>query len=223
MAINSITIDGPAGAGKSTVAKIVADRLSYVYLDTGAMYRALTYLALENKLDLTDEDKLAKLAQELDFAFEWTPTGQKVIVNGEDLTTQIRTPEVSQLVSTVAKYPKVRQLLVACQQKIAAEKPSVLDGRDTGTWVLPQARHKFFLTASALKRAERRCQELLEKGYSVTVGQIQEEIEMRDREDQQREVAPLIAAEDAVWIDTSDLTIQQVVDSILEVVERGKG
>ncbi|MDW7675419.1 MAG: (d)CMP kinase [Bacillota bacterium] len=219
----NITIDGPAGAGKSTVAKIVADRLNYTYLDTGAMYRAITYLALQHHISLTDETQLEQLAAKLELQFKWGSDRQLVFCNGKDITEEIRSSIVSNSVSTVAKVPGVRKEMVELQRKIARHKGNVLDGRDTGTFVLPEAECKFFLTASVEKRAERRTNELLAKGILVEVEKIQSEISARDKEDMERAVSPLIAAEDAIHIDTSSLEIPEVVAFILEIVSKKAG
>jgi len=217
---SNITIDGPAGAGKSTVAKLVADKLCYIYLDTGAMYRTLTYLAQQNNISLEDEESLVQLAKTLNFRFEWGIDRQKVFCNDQDITSQIRTAIVSNAVSILARHPKVREQMVTLQRKIAAGKGVVLDGRDTGTFVLPEAEHKFFLTASVEKRAERRTKELIDQGHLVDLETIKAEIKKRDKNDSERAVAPLKAATDAIIMDSSDLSIQQVVDKIIQYVSK---
>jgi cytidylate kinase len=219
---SNITIDGPAGAGKSTVAKLVADKLSYIYLDTGAMYRTLTYLAQQNNISLEDEESLVQLAKILNFRFEWGIDRQKVFCNDQDITSQIRTPIVSNAVSVLARHPKVREQMVTLQRKIAVGKGVVLDGRDTGTFVLPEAEYKFFLTASVGKRAERRTKELIDQGHQADLETIKAEIKKRDKNDSERAVAPLKVAPDAIIIDTSDLSIQQVVDKIIQFVSNEK-
>lgn len=218
----NITIDGPAGAGKSTVAKIVADQLNYVYLDTGAMYRVITYLAINKGVDFEDAQTLAEIAQKVKISFEWGLNQQRVYCFGQEITDEIRTPLVSNKVSIVAKHPLVREQLLTMQRQIAKSRGVVLDGRDTGTCVLPNADYKFFLTASVEQRAQRRAKELLAKGYPVDIAQVMVEISQRDKEDMEREVSPLKKAPDAILIDTSSKTIDEVVSDILEIVQRGK-
>jgi cytidylate kinase len=222
MGKSNITIDGPAGAGKSTVAKLVADRLNYVYLDTGAMYRTLTYLALQNNLSLEDEESLAGLAVTLNIRFEWGVDRQRVFCNEQEVTDQIRTPAVSNAVSIIAKHAKVREQMVVWQREIAADKGVVLDGRDTGSYVLPEAEYKFFLTASVDERAERRTKELIAQGYQADLATIKAEIEKRDKSDSERAIGPLKAAPDAIIIDTSELSISQVAEKIIQLAANKK-
>ncbi|MBT2656415.1 (d)CMP kinase [Bacillus sp. ISL-18] len=219
----SIAIDGPAAAGKSTVAKIVAERLSYVYIDTGAMYRALTYKAINNQLDL--EDEAALLDTLLSTVIELKPsnTGQLVILDNCDVTDLIRTSEVTNSVSYVARQPKVREEMVKRQQAFATEGGVVMDGRDIGTHVLPNAEVKVFLLASVEERAERRHTENLEKGFPSDLEKLKEEIAQRDKIDSERAVAPLKKASDAIEIDTTSLTIPDVVEKIMALVNERIG
>ncbi len=214
-----ITIDGPAGSGKSTVARILAERLGILYLDTGAIYRSLGYLALKNGIPLDDEDRLAELAASMELSLEKGPSGTKVILNGEDVSSKIRTEEIGQAASSVSRHPKVRQALLELQRSFARKGSLVAEGRDTGTVVFPNAHVKVFLTASPEVRAQRRYRELKEKGEEADYQAILESIVRRDRQDSSREVAPLKPAEDAVVIDTSELTVEEVVDRVLKLVE----
>jgi len=213
----NIAIDGPAGAGKSTVAKIVAEKLNMTYIDTGAMYRAITWLALcHNKHkseDIIELAKQAKIQLEKD----------RIYINGENVSDAIRSAEVNNEVSKVAKIPELRLIMVKMQQEMARNKGVVMDGRDIGTTVLPDAKYKFFLTASAKERALRRFKEMLSKGQKVTLEEVEREILQRDYRDTNRDVSPLKAAEDAVIIDTTDKTVEQVVEEILNVIRGGEG
>ncbi len=217
----SIAIDGPAAAGKSTVAKIIAEKLSYIYIDTGAMYRALTFIAMKNNNDLNNEEQLMTSLNNTLIQLKPSENGQLVFLNGEEVTETIRSSEVTNSVSIVAKHRKVREEMVRRQQKLAENGGVVMDGRDIGTHVLPDAEVKVFLLASALQRAKRRHEENLSKGYESDLNVLMKEIETRDKLDSEREVAPLRQAEDAVVIDTTSLSINQVVERIMDlVVER---
>lgn len=217
----SIAIDGPAAAGKSTVAKIIAEKLSYIYIDTGAMYRALTFIAIKNNNDLNNEEQLMTSLNNTLIQLKPSENGQLVFLNGEEVTETIRSSEVTNSVSIVAKHRKVREEMVRRQQKLAENGGVVMDGRDIGTHVLPDAEVKVFLLASALQRAKRRHEENLSKGYESNLDVLMKEIETRDKLDSEREVAPLRKAEDAVVIDTTSLSINEVVDRIMDlVVER---
>lgn len=211
----TIAIDGPAAAGKSTVAKIVAEKLSCVYIDTGAMYRALTLKAINNQVDLQNEELLVGLLANTTIKLKQSATGQLVILDTEDVTEEIRSQEVTNNVSYVAMHPEIRREMVARQQALAAHTSVVMDGRDIGTHVLPNAEVKIFLIASVEERAKRRFEENTKKGYNVDLEELKKEIEQRDLIDSQREAAPLIKAENAVEIDTTSLTIEQVADNIL--------
>jgi len=214
-----VTIDGPAGAGKSTVARILAQKLGLLYIDTGAMYRAVALKALRRGINLGDHTELTRLAGETEV--QLVP-GQKqlVLLDGEDVTEEIRSPEVSRHVSLVAAVPGVREVLVRQQRRMAEECGVVMDGRDTGTVVLPQAKCKFFLTATAEERARRRAKELAARGYEVDLTRLTREIEERDYLDSNRAVSPLAAAEDAVIIDTSHMELEEVIDVISDWVAK---
>ncbi|MFI8685208.1 (d)CMP kinase [Rossellomorea sp. NPDC077527] len=215
-----IAIDGPAAAGKSTVAKIVAGKLSYLYIDTGAMYRSLTYKALTNNVDLHNEQELNQLLSGTTIDLEPSDQGQLVLLDGENVTDEIRQASVTNSVSHVAVHSRVREEMVKRQQELAQEGAVVMDGRDIGTHVIPDAEIKVFLLASVDERAQRRHEENLSKGYPSDLDQLKEEIARRDKIDSEREVAPLRKAEDATEIDTTSLSISEVVDQIMVLVER---
>lgn len=224
----SIAIDGPAGAGKSTIARRIAQILSYTYIDTGAMYRAVTLKALRQGADFLDEKKLETIAEQIQINLKpYTSTDGKynnrVIMDGEDVTEEVRTPLISQNVSLAAKVPGVRDHMVRLQRNMADAGGVVMDGRDIGTVVLPQAELKVFLTASIEERAKRRYKELIEKGYQIDLAALQEEIALRDKIDSEREIAPLKQAAGALVINTTNLTIQQVVELIIKEHEKKKG
>jgi len=215
----SIAIDGPAAAGKSTVAKRVAENLSYIYIDTGAMYRALTYKAIVLEVDLENENELSQLLAETKIDLIPEKGGQSIYLNGENVTEEIRTSKVTNSVSIVARHQLVRNELTKRQQILAANGGVVMDGRDIGTHVLPNAEVKVFLLASVEERAKRRHAENLSKGYPSDLMQLQKEIEQRDKLDSEREIAPLKKAVDAIEIDTTSLEIEQVVEKIMELVK----
>lgn len=214
-----IAIDGPASAGKSTVAKIVAVELGYIYCDTGAMYRALTYQALEKNIAVTDEEQLVKLLKEMTISFQPNGDNQKVFVNGQEVTEAIRLPNVTNLVSAVSAHGEVRAELVKRQQEIASHGGVVMDGRDIGTAVLPTAEVKIFLVASVAERAQRRYKENMSKGIETSLDVLQQEIAERDYKDSHREVSPLIQAEDAILLDTTSLSIEQVAEKIRQIIQ----
>lgn len=211
----SIAIDGPAAAGKSTVAKIVAEKLSYIYIDTGAMYRALTLKSIRGNADLEDEMTIIEILRDTQINLLPGEVGQIVLLDNQDVTTDIRTAEVTNSVSIVAKHRLVRMEMVARQQKFASDGGVVMDGRDIGTHVLPHAEVKIFLLASVEERALRRHNENLSKGFPSNLDQLKQEIQLRDKLDSEREAAPLKKAEDAFELDTTSLSINQVVDKIL--------
>lgn len=213
-----IAIDGPASAGKSTVAKILASELNYVYCDTGAMYRALTLQALKHNIDVDDEEKLVALLKDTSISFEPDEDQQKVFLNQEDVTMDIRQPDVTNNVSAISAHKGVREELVRRQQEIAQAGGIVMDGRDIGTAVLPDAEVKIFLVASAKERAERRYKENVSKGITTPLKVLQKEIEDRDYKDSHREVSPLVQAEDAIRLDTTSLSITQVVNKMKELM-----
>lgn len=211
----SIAIDGPAGAGKSSVARTLAQRLGYLHIDTGALYRALTLLVLRRGVNPAEEAAIAKLAREAQISLVAGSGGVKVFLDGEDVTDAIRDPVVSENVSLVAQHPRVRDHLLAIQRELAADGGVVMDGRDIGTVVLPDADLKVFLTASAKERARRRMKELRTQGHKVTYKDILLSIRARDNLDAERLVAPLRAAADAVFLDTTGKDIDTVVEEIL--------
>jgi len=213
-----IALDGPAGAGKSTVARRVAQALGLLFLDTGAMYRALTWKALEQGLDLTDEDALTRLAEQSQIELVADPAGDRTRIDGQDVTTEIRTPRVTSRVSEVAKVPGVRQVLVRLQQELGRDGGVVAEGRDIGTVVFPKADVKVFLVASPAERARRRAKDLEAAGHPVDLQALEADIARRDEIDSTRAVAPLKPAEDAVLIDSDRLTIDEVVAAILALV-----
>lgn len=219
----SIAIDGPAAAGKSTVAKIIAEKLSYIYIDTGAMYRAITYKALHSNCELTDESALNELLANTKIDLLSGEKGQLVFLDGQEVTNEIRSAEVTNQVSIVAKHRLIREEMVKRQQQFGANGGVVMDGRDIGTHVLPHAEIKVFLLASVQERAERRYQENLEKGFPADLEMLKQEIAARDKLDSEREVAPLKKAEDAVEIDTTSLSIEEVVEKILALAEERIG
>lgn len=214
-----IAIDGPAGAGKSTVAKKVAKALHYLYIDTGAMFRSLTYEAIRSNIDLSNGTKLRKLLESINIKFLQSDLGQQVYINDEDVTEQIRSQAVTNHVSIVATHKEVRDEMLIRQQHLARNGSVVMDGRDIGTCVLKDAELKIFLTASVEERAQRRYDELKQKGIQTNLEQLKKEIEERDKRDSEREIAPLKKAQDAVEIDTTNLTIDEVVQKILTLVE----
>jgi CMP/dCMP kinase len=214
-----IAIDGPSGAGKSTLSKLVAAQLGYINIDTGAMYRSVALAAHRQGLDLEDGTALTELAYGLDIRFVQHSAGERVLLNGEDVSEAIRTPENSLRTARVAACPGVRTALVELQRKLGAVGGVVLEGRDIGTVVFPHADLKIFLVASAQERGRRRWQELQAKGLEVDLQQTIIEVEARDAADQQREHAPLIRAEDALALDTTELDIPAVLAKILRAVK----
>ncbi|EJS65638.1 MULTISPECIES: (d)CMP kinase [Bacillus] len=214
----SIAIDGPAAAGKSTVAKVVAKKLSYVYIDTGAMYRTITYAALERKVDIENEEKLMEVVKNVNIEFQQGENTQLVFLNGQDVSEVIRTPEVTNRVSIVAKHRLVREEMVRRQQELAEKGGVVMDGRDIGTHVLPDAEVKIFMLASVEERAERRHLENINKGFDSNLEQLKKEIAQRDKLDSEREVSPLKKADDALELDTTSLSIEEVVQKIMSIV-----
>lgn len=217
-----IAIDGPAAAGKSTVAKNLAKQLSIVYVDTGAMYRALTLKALQHNVNVDDEERLLQLLQETSIKLEQHASGQQVYLDHKNVTKDVRTNEVSNAVSQVAGHASIRKEMVKRQQKMAENVNVVMDGRDIGTHVLPDAEVKIFLIASVEERAERRYQENKRKGFLSDLDTLKREIQIRDKKDMNRKVSPLIQAEDAIAIDTTALTIDEVVGKILDYVKQAQ-
>lgn len=215
----NIGIDGPVGAGKSTVADAVAQRLGILHLDTGAMYRALGLTALRRKIDIQDEKAVVDLCDSVHISVSHEADGQHTYADGEDVTGLIRTPEVGMAASTVSRYAEVRKAMVRLQQQLAAETDMLLDGRDICTTVLPKATAKIFLTATAEERARRRWLELQQKGLPDAYEEVLKALKERDHQDMNRAVEPLRQAEDAVLVDSTDLDFDQVVERILEIVE----
>ncbi|WP_027954436.1 (d)CMP kinase [Halobacillus kuroshimensis] len=216
----TIAIDGPAAAGKSTVAKKVAEKLSFIYVDTGAMYRALTWKAIEENVSLEDEDALFSLLNRTDLNLVQSDEGQRILVDKNDVSELIRTAEVTNQVSITAKHRKVREEMVHRQQELVKDKGVVMDGRDIGTHVLPDAEVKIFMIASVDERAERRHKENVEKGFPSNLEELKEEIRRRDELDSNRAVSPLLKADDAVEVDTTSMNIEEVVARILEIVKQ---
>ena len=219
----NIAIDGPAGAGKSTIAKAVAEKLGFIYVDTGAMYRAIALYLLRHGVNPDREEELEKALEEIEIRLQYDNGVQQILLNGENVSSLIRTEEVSQMASVSSAKAKVRSALLDLQRNMAAEYDVIMDGRDIGTAILPNARLKIFLTASSQARANRRFLEYQEKGIACDFETIKAEIEERDRRDTQREVSPLRQAADAVLLDTSDMTIEEVTDSILSMVKERRG
>lgn len=214
MSKSVVAIDGPAGAGKSTVAQLAAKALGYIYIDTGAMYRAVAWKALEQKGTVTDE-KIIEAVKNIEVVLSYKDGKTRVFVDGIDVTAAIRTPEVTAVVSNVAKLAPVREKMVELQRQMAKNGSVVMDGRDIATNVLPDADVKIYLTASIEERARRRWQELKDKGYGVDFEELKQEISQRDKADSEREISPLVKAADASLLDTTGLSIEQVVKSIL--------
>ncbi|KGL66462.1 cytidylate kinase [Limosilactobacillus mucosae] len=216
-----VAIDGPASSGKSTVAKIIAKRFGYVYCDTGAMYRSVTWAALENGIDVSDTKQVIDLARRIKITFEPGQPDQRVFVDGHEVTKDIRTEKIAANVSAVAAIPEVRAQMVEQQRQIAQAGGIVMDGRDIGTTVLPDAQVKVFLVASAHERARRRYEENLQKGLATqSLDELEAAIKLRDQKDSTRKVSPLTQAKDAILIDTTSLTIDQVVDEISALIKK---
>jgi len=215
-----IAIDGPAGAGKSTIAKKISKILDILYLDTGAMYRAVALKAIREGIDTKDEDKLSSLVENINIRVEYFQNKQHIFLDDEDVSDKIRTPEISIGASNVSAVKSVRLKMVELQRKIAEENSLVMDGRDIGTFVLPDAQFKFFLTASVDERARRRYLEQISKGEkNITLEEVKEEIMYRDKNDSSRAFAPLSKADDAIEIDTTFMTIDEVVDRIISIIK----
>lgn len=215
--IYNIAIDGPAGAGKSTIARRVAKELSFIYVDTGAMYRAMALYLLRKEVNKDDTEQIGNICQDAEISIEYQNGEQIVLLNDENVNSYLRTEEVGNMASVSSAVPRVRGKLLSLQRKLARDMSVVMDGRDIGTTILPDADVKIYLTASSLTRAKRRYLELQEKGTVCNLDEIQKDIEERDQRDMNREISPLRQAEDAILVDSSDLTIQQVVDRILQI------
>lgn len=213
----NIAIDGPAGAGKSTIARKVAEKLSFLYVDTGAMYRAIAVYFLRNGLDPEKEEDVKQVCEKADISIAYKEKEQRIYLNQEDITGLLRTEETGKMASLSSAHPLVREKLLETQRELARKNSVVMDGRDIGTKVLPEAEVKIYLTASVHIRALRRYQELKEKGIDCQLSEIEKDIEDRDYRDMNRPVSPLRQAEDAVLVDSSEMTIPQVLDKILEI------
>ncbi len=216
----AVAIDGPAGAGKSTIAKLISKKLKIVYLDTGAMYRAVALKAIRQNIDTSDGKKLSQLVKDINIKVEYIDEEQRIYLDGEDVSDFIRTPEVSLGASNVAVIPEVRIKMVELQRKIASKCSVVMDGRDIGTYVLPNATLKIFLNASIEERAKRRYNEQLSKGIKdISFEEVKKDIIYRDKNDSSRAFAPLAKAQDAIELDTTIMSIDEVVKKILEQIE----
>ncbi len=215
----NVAIDGPAGAGKSTIAKKVAAEMKYIYVDTGAMYRSLALYFIRQGIDKDDEAKISEACKDCDVTIGYEDGKQQVILNGENVTGLIRTEEVGNMASASSVYKDVRAKLLNLQRKLAKENDVIMDGRDIGTCILPDAQAKIFLTASVDTRADRRYKELLEKGESPDLEKIKKDIEERDYRDSHRENAPLKQADDAVLVDSSDMSIEEVTNAIIDIIK----
>ena len=215
----AIAIDGPAGAGKSTAARKAAENLNFIYVDTGAMYRTIGLYMLENQVSAENEDALKNALDQIQIELKYKDGVQCMFLNGEDVSGRIRTPEVSAQASVVAAIPEVREKLLDLQRSMAASQDVIMDGRDIGTHILPDAELKIFLTASVEERARRRYLELVEKGEECNIEDIRKDIADRDYRDMHRETAPLRQAEDAVLLDTSDMTLDEVVAEITRLAK----
>lgn len=218
----NIAIDGPAGAGKSTIAKNLAAKLGFVYVDTGAMYRAMAYYFLNHGIKAEEKEKIASACDSVDVTIAYQDGAQQVILNGENITAYIRTEEVGNMASATSVYPVVRTKLVELQRKLAESTDVIMDGRDIGTCVLPHAQVKIYLTASSKTRAERRYEELTAKGVACEFDAIEKDIIERDYRDMHRETSPLKQAKDAVLVDSSEMNIEEVVAAIRAIYEEKK-
>lgn len=218
--MSSIAIDGPAGAGKSSIAKALSKKLAYIYIDTGAMYRAVALFFVENNVSDSADSRIESLLDKLEISIKYEDGAQKVILNGEDVTDKLRLEEIGKLASKFSAIGSVREKLVALQRKLAQKENVVMDGRDIGTVVLPNADLKIYLSASSKVRAKRRYLELLEKGHTdLDINEIEDEIIKRDEADMNREISPLKQADDAYYLDSSDMTLEEVVSKILSMVK----
>ena len=218
----NIAIDGPAGAGKSTIAKRLAKKLGFIYVDTGAMYRAMAYYFLQHNIDAKDENAIAAACPDVDVTITYENGEQQVLLNGENVNGVIRNEEVGNMASSTSVYPVVCKKLVELQRQLAKSADVIMDGRDIGTCVLPDAQVKIYLTASSATRAKRRYDELTEKGVSCDLAEIEKDIIDRDYRDMHRETSPLRQAEDAVLVDSSEMNIDEVVDAIYQVYSEAR-
>ena len=217
-----VAVDGPAGAGKSTIAKEIAERMSIVYVDTGAMYRTVALFAIKNNIDFKEnEEELISKLDEIDIGINYTSQGQRMLLDGEDVSDKIRTEQVSMGASAVAVIPAVRLKLVEIQRRLAEKQSVIMDGRDIGTYVFPDADIKIFLTASPEMRAERRCEQLKQNGMEVKYSDVLEDIKARDKNDSGRSFAPLTQAPDAILIDTTELSLEESISMVEKTIREG--
>lgn len=218
----NVAVDGPAGAGKSTIAKKVAKDLGFIYVDTGAMYRSMALLCIENNIDKEDEAAVVTTCSKADITIAYENEEQQVYLNGRNVNGLIRTEEVGNTASKVSVYPKVREKLVELQMKLAKSSDIIMDGRDIGTCVLPNADVKIYLTAGSRVRALRRYNELTAKGVECNLDEIEKDIIARDERDMNREISPLRKADDAILVDSSDMTIEEVVNAIKDIINKDR-
>ena len=218
----NVAIDGPAGAGKSTIAKKIAKQLGFIYVDTGAMYRAMALACIRNNVNKDDEEAVVAVCSGINVTIAYEGDAQIVMLNGENVNGYIRTEEVGNTASAISVYKEVRLKLLELQRNLAKENNVIMDGRDIGTYVLPDAFVKIYLTASSRTRAERRCLELKERGIEVDIDEVEKDIIDRDYRDMHREIAPLSQAEDAVLVDSSNMGIDEVVEHIIKIIEDKK-
>lgn len=220
----NVAVDGPAGAGKSTIARAVAEKMNLIYVDTGAMYRAMTLSVLREGVNLQDRESIIDICRRADITIRYEKGEQVVVLDGENVNAFLRTEEVGNVTSSVVSpIPEVRERMVKLQQELAASSDCIMDGRDIGTCVLPNAQLKIYLTASSRVRAERRYQELMSRGVENGLEKIQADIEERDYQDMHREISPLRQAEDAVLVDTSEMSVEEVISAISELCRKAKG
>ena len=213
-----VALDGPAGAGKSTVAKAVAKNLEILYVDTGALYRSLALFAINNNVSCSNEENVLKILDKANVELKYVDKVQRVFLNNEDVSEKIRTPEISMGASDISAIPAVRQFLLDLQRKIAKENSVIMDGRDIGTVIFPDAEVKIFITASAEIRAKRRYDELVEKGQDVVYEDVLKDVIERDYNDSHRKIAPLKQADDAILLDTSSLSLDESIDAVIEII-----
>ena len=219
----NIAIDGPAGAGKSSIARLAAKKLNYVYVDTGAMFRTMALYFLNENINPSEEETVTANCGQIQITIEYQNGEQHIFLNGNDVSADIRKEEVGRQASVIARYPAVRTKLLNLQRKLASENDVIMDGRDIGTVVLPEAECKVYLTASAEVRAGRRYKELTEKGIDCDLAEIEKDIIARDEQDMNREISPLRQAEDAVLLDSSDLSIEEAVSAVIDIYNKKRG
>lgn len=215
-----VAVDGPVGAGKSSVAKLVSKKLGIIYVDTGAMYRAVGLHAIRNNVNMSDEEQMKELIKDINITVTLNNGIQQVYLNNENVNDLIRTPEISMAASKVATIPAVRLKLVEVQRNLAKDNDVIMDGRDIGTYVFPNATKKFYLVASIEERSRRRHAELIQKGHNVTLEDVKNDVEARDKNDSSRQMAPLKPADDAIIYDTTGKTLEKVVDELVDIIQR---